>query len=173
MKREREQVDVSRRKFLEVSGGATLIGALVAAGILKPSFARAEWNRAAFEAKTLDDTLKALGAAAPGDGKDIVITAPDIAENGAAYDDVAGPDGRVRDADRSRFIKEHIEQIHRALTDGVDIRGYLAWSLLDNFEWAFGLSKRFGIIRVDFDTLKRTPKDSYYLMQKIARENAI
>ncbi len=96
-----------------------------------------------------------------------------IAENGAAYDDVAGPDGRVRDADRSRFIKEHIEQIHRALTDGVDIRGYLAWSLLDNFEWAFGLSKRFGIIRVDFDTLKRTPKDSYYLMQKIARENAI
>ena len=50
MKREREQVDVSRRKFLEVSGGATLIGALVAAGILKPSFARAEWNRAAFEA---------------------------------------------------------------------------------------------------------------------------
>jgi sulfur-oxidizing protein SoxY len=83
MKREREQVDVSRRKFLEVSGGATLIGALVAAGILKPSFARAEWNKAAFEAKTLDDTLKALGAAAPGDGKDIVITAPDIAENGA------------------------------------------------------------------------------------------
>lgn len=77
-------VDTGRRKFLEASGGATLLGLLVAAGILKPGFARAaEWNKAAFEAKSMKETLEALGAGAPADGKDIVVTAPDIAENGA------------------------------------------------------------------------------------------
>lgn len=96
-----------------------------------------------------------------------------VAENGAAYDDVPGPDEVVHDSERAQFIKEHIEQVHRALTDGANLKGYLAWSLLDNFEWAFGLSKRFGIIRVDYDTLKRTPKDSYHLMRKIARANAV
>lgn len=96
-----------------------------------------------------------------------------VAENGAAYDDVVAADGAVHDAERTQFIKEHIEQVHRALTDGGNLKGYLAWSLLDNFEWAFGLSKRFGIVRVDYDTLKRTPKDSYYLMQKIAKANAV
>ena len=96
-----------------------------------------------------------------------------VAENGAAYDDVVEADGSVHDAERTLFIKEHIEQVHRALTDGVNLKGYLAWSLLDNFEWAFGLSKRFGIVRVDYDSLKRTPKDSYRLMQKIAKANAV
>ncbi|CAA7615592.1 Beta-glucosidase A [Magnetospirillum sp. LM-5] len=84
-----------------------------------------------------------------------------VAENGAAYDDVVSPDGAVHDADRTLFIQEHVAQVARALKDGVNMKGYLAWSLLDNFEWAFGLSKRFGIVRVDYDTLKRTPKDSY------------
>lgn len=96
-----------------------------------------------------------------------------VAENGAAYNDEVGTDGAVHDAQRTQFIKEHIEQVHRALADGVNLKGYLAWSLLDNFEWAFGLSKRFGIVRVDYDSLKRTPKDSYYLMQKIAKANAV
>jgi beta-glucosidase len=96
-----------------------------------------------------------------------------VAENGAAYDDVVSPDGRIHDAERARFLKDHIEQVHRALSDGANVKGYLAWSLLDNFEWAFGLSKRFGIVRVDYDTLVRTPKDSYYLMQRIAKANAL
>lgn len=96
-----------------------------------------------------------------------------VAENGAAYDDVVAHDGSIHDAERVRFLKDHIEQVHRALSDGANVKGYLAWSLLDNFEWAFGLSKRFGIVRVDYDTLARTPKDSYYLMRKIAKANAV
>ncbi|WP_173979081.1 GH1 family beta-glucosidase [Magnetospirillum sp. UT-4] len=96
-----------------------------------------------------------------------------IAENGAAYDDVVSPDGQIHDSERARFIKEHIEQVHRALTDGANIKGYLAWSLLDNFEWSFGLSKRFGIVRVDYDTLVRTPKDSYRMLAEIAKANAV
>ena len=96
-----------------------------------------------------------------------------IAENGAAYDDVVSPDGQVHDADRVRFFKEHLEQVHRALRDGANVKGYLAWSLLDNFEWAFGLSKRFGIVRVDYDTQKRTPKDSYKYLSQVMKANAL
>jgi beta-glucosidase len=84
-----------------------------------------------------------------------------IAENGAAYDDVVTPDGNVHDKERIAFLKDHISEVARALKDGCNVKGYLVWSLLDNFEWAYGLSKRFGIVRVDYDTLKRIPKDSY------------
>ncbi|CAK0772089.1 Beta-glucosidase A [Gammaproteobacteria bacterium] len=84
-----------------------------------------------------------------------------IAENGAAYDDRVDDDGAIHDVERVRFIKEHIEEVGRAVREGCNVKGYLCWSLLDNFEWAFGLSKRFGIVRVDYDTLVRTPKDSY------------
>ncbi len=96
-----------------------------------------------------------------------------IAENGAAYDDVVAPDGRVHDPERTQFIRDHLVQVHRAIADGAQVRGYLAWSLLDNFEWAFGLSKRFGIVRVDYDTLARTPKDSYGFLARVARDNAL
>ncbi|MBY0431121.1 MAG: beta-glucosidase, partial [Rhodospirillales bacterium] len=72
-----------------------------------------------------------------------------IAENGAAYDDMVDADGQVHDADRVRFLKEHLEAVARAIADGCDVKGYLCWSLLDNFEWGFGLAKRFGIVRVD------------------------
>ena len=79
------------------------------------------------------------------------------------------PDGQVHDAERVRFYKEHLEQVARALKDGCNVKGYLAWSLLDNFEWAFGLSKRFGMVRVDYDTLKRTPKDSFKYFAEVVR----
>ncbi|GAO01183.1 thiosulfate oxidation carrier protein SoxY [Anaeromyxobacter sp. PSR-1] len=82
--REVEQAGIGRRRFLETTGGATLLGMLVAAGILKPSWGRAaDWNKAAFEARTMKEALDALGAGAPADSKDIAVTAPDIAENGA------------------------------------------------------------------------------------------
>lgn len=92
-----------------------------------------------------------------------------VAENGAAYDDVVEPDGSVHDADRTAYIREHLEAVARAIQDGCDVAGYLVWSLLDNFEWGFGLGKRFGIVRVDFDTLKRTPKDSYRFLGTVAK----
>lgn len=84
-----------------------------------------------------------------------------VAENGAAYDDVVSADGQVHDAERVRYLADHIAETRRALADGANVRGYLAWSLLDNFEWAFGLSKRFGLVRVEYDSQKRIPKDSY------------
>jgi beta-glucosidase len=88
-------------------------------------------------------------------GVPIVIT-----ENGAAFDDTADETGFVRDEDRTAYFADHIAAVAVARQQGTDIRGYFAWSLLDNFEWAFGYAKRFGIVRVDYDTQKRTPKKS-------------
>jgi len=82
-----------------------------------------------------------------------------ITENGAAFrDEVAH--GRVHDVERVRYLQQHIQAVQDAMQQGARVHGYMVWSLLDNFEWAFGYSKRFGIVHVDYATLKRTPKDS-------------
>ncbi|QWQ42014.1 beta-glucosidase [Streptomyces sp. YPW6] len=83
-----------------------------------------------------------------------------VTENGAAYDDYADPEGEVHDPERVAYLDGHLEAVHRAIEDGVDVRGYFLWSLLDNFEWAYGYSKRFGIVHVDFASQRRTVKDS-------------
>ncbi|TQK50781.1 beta-glucosidase [Streptomyces sp. SLBN-118] len=83
-----------------------------------------------------------------------------ITENGAAYDDYADPSGDVHDPERVEYVRTHLAAAHRAIADGADVRGYFLWSLLDNFEWAYGYSKRFGIVHVDFATQRRTFKDS-------------
>ena len=83
-----------------------------------------------------------------------------VTENGAAYDDVVGPDGSVDDQDRLTFIEQHLRAVHDAREQGADVRGYYVWSFLDNFEWAHGYERRFGIVRVDYDTQERTPKAS-------------
>jgi beta-glucosidase len=83
-----------------------------------------------------------------------------ITENGASYDDVVAEDGSVHDSEREDYILGHIDAVGRAIGAGVDVRGYFVWSLLDNFEWAWGYAKRFGIVRVDYDTQVRTVKDS-------------
>lgn len=82
-----------------------------------------------------------------------------ITENGAAFDDVVR-DGAVDDPARSDYLRRHLAACRRAISDGVDLRGYFCWSLLDNFEWTFGYSKRFGIVRVDFATQQRLVKAS-------------
>jgi beta-glucosidase len=83
-----------------------------------------------------------------------------ITENGAAYDDYADPEGEVHDPERVAYVDAHLSAVHRAIADGADVRGYFLWSLLDNFEWAYGYGKRFGIVHVDFASQRRTPKDS-------------
>ncbi|MBA9001600.1 GH1 family beta-glucosidase [Thermomonospora cellulosilytica] len=83
-----------------------------------------------------------------------------VTENGAAFDDVPGPDGRVADPARIGYLEGHLRAAHAALAAGVDLRGYLVWSLLDNFEWAEGYGKRFGIVYVDYADQRRLPKDS-------------
>ncbi len=82
-----------------------------------------------------------------------------ITENGAAYPDLV-EEGRIRDTQRLEFLRAHIAALADALDAGVRVDGYFVWSLLDNFEWAEGFAKRFGIVRVDYDTGRRTPKDS-------------
>ncbi|MFJ9320985.1 GH1 family beta-glucosidase [Streptomyces globisporus] len=83
-----------------------------------------------------------------------------ITENGAAFDDAVAADGSVPDADRTAYLADHIDAVVAARAQGADVRGYFAWSLMDNFEWAYGYAKRFGIVRVDYDTQARTLKDS-------------
>ena len=75
----------------------------------------------------------------------------------------------MRDEARIRYHEAHLEAVWDAMTAGADVRGYFAWSLLDNFEWAEGYSQRFGLIHVDFETLTRTPKDSYHWLRGYLR----
>ena len=96
-----------------------------------------------------------------------------ITENGAAYDDVIDADGQVHDPERVQYLGEHFAAVHDAITDGADIRGYYVWSLLDNFEWSYGYSKRFGIVYVDFDSQQRIIKDSGRFFAQTARDNAV
>jgi len=83
-----------------------------------------------------------------------------ITENGAAMADQHVVDGRVEDTDRIDYIRDHLAAVDRARTAGADVRGYFVWTLLDNFEWAEGYSKRFGLVYVDYPTQKRIPKQS-------------
>jgi beta-glucosidase len=83
-----------------------------------------------------------------------------VTENGAAFDDYADPEGDVHDPDRIHFLEGHFRAAHQAIERGVDLRGYFVWSLLDNFEWHDGYSKRFGLVYVDFPTQRRVFKDS-------------
>ncbi|MFD4641749.1 GH1 family beta-glucosidase [Lentzea sp. NPDC058436] len=83
-----------------------------------------------------------------------------ITENGAAFDDLDVEDGHVADADRVEYLRSHIAAVAAAVRAGADVRGYLAWSLMDNFEWGYGYGKRFGIVHVDYETQRRTPKQS-------------
>ena len=83
-----------------------------------------------------------------------------ITENGSAWPDTVSDDGRVHDPERVAYLQAHLGAVADAIDGGTDVRGYFAWSLLDNFEWAYGYDKRFGIVHVDYDTQVRTVKDS-------------
>ena len=96
-----------------------------------------------------------------------------ITENGCAGMDWVHTDGRVHDAHRVDFLKRYLAELQRAATDGVDVRGYFQWSIMDNFEWDEGYQLRFGLIHVDYDTQKRTPKDSYYWYRRVIAANAV
>ncbi|GAA1168487.1 GH1 family beta-glucosidase [Streptomyces hebeiensis] len=96
-----------------------------------------------------------------------------ITENGAAYPDKPAADGSVHDPDRIRYLHGHVSAVRRAITDGADVRGYFLWSLLDNFEWAYGYGKRFGAVHVDYETLRRTPKSSALWYARLAATGVI
>jgi beta-glucosidase len=96
-----------------------------------------------------------------------------VTENGAAYDDIADAGGFVADHERRDFFDRHLRAVHDAIAGGADVRGYFAWSLLDNFEWAWGYDQRFGIVRVDYDTQVRQPKSSALWYSGVAESNTV
>ena len=93
-----------------------------------------------------------------------------VTENGAAfYDPPASADGQVHDPLRVSYYRSHLRAIHDAIEQGVDLRGYCAWSLMDNLEWSLGYSKRFGIVHVNIDTQQRTLKDSAHFYASVIK----
>ena len=99
-------------------------------------------------------------------GKPVIIT-----ENGMSSSDWVSMDGKVHDGPRVDFLHRYLLALRRSAEDGTDVAGYFQWSLMDNFEWFFGYSKRFGIVYVDYETQKRVLKDSAYLFKDVIASN--
>lgn len=96
-----------------------------------------------------------------------------VTENGCAAPDTPDENGFVRDLDRIRFLKAHLIALHEALKEGANVHGYYTWSVFDNFEWERGYSKRFGLVRVNYQTLERIPKLSAHWYRNVIRDNAV
>ncbi|HEX5116191.1 MAG TPA: GH1 family beta-glucosidase [Pseudonocardiaceae bacterium] len=125
-----------------------------------------------------DWTLTAMGWEVYADGLEQLLTQMHeeyrvpriyVTENGSAWPDEIEPDGRVQDKERIEYLEQHLEAGVRAAKAGVPLAGYFAWSLLDNFEWAYGYAKRFGLVHVDYPTQRRTIKASGYRYADIIR----
>jgi beta-glucosidase len=95
-----------------------------------------------------------------------------VTENGMAATDVV-VDDEVHDDDRIAYLRDHLDAVHDAIAQGADVRGYFVWTLLDNFEWAWGYDKRFGIVRVDRSTQERFPKDSARWYAEVIGRNGL
>ncbi|MDJ0340016.1 family 1 glycosylhydrolase [Streptomyces sp. H10-C2] len=120
----------------------------------------------AVDASGLYDLLRRTAGENP--GLPLMVT-----ENGAAFDDYVSPEGEVNDPRRIDYLRGHLAAVHRAIADGADVRGYFLWSLLDNFEWSYGYSKRFGAVYVDYATQTRIPKSSARWYAQVARTGEI
>jgi beta-glucosidase len=94
-----------------------------------------------------------------------------VTENGAAFEDNVVKDGKVQDDDRIAFLRDHIAAAYRTIKDGVRLNGYFVWTIIDNFEWAEGYSKRFGLVHTNYQSLKRTPKKSFYWYKQVIANN--
>ncbi len=94
-----------------------------------------------------------------------------ITENGCANNDWVALDGQCHDANRVEYLKLHLAKVEQLVAEGIEVQGYFVWSFMDNFEWLCGYSKRFGVVHIDYKTLKRTPKDSYYWYKEYLQSN--
>lgn len=129
----------------------------------KPPLTMMGWNQ---EPPGLTDLLVEVARRYP--GLELIVT-----ENGAAFEDVVGPDGAVHDPQRTDYLRAHVEALGAALDAGAPVTGYFVWSLLDNFEWAWGKSRRFGLLRTDYETQERTWKDSAHWYRRLASTNQL
>jgi beta-glucosidase len=93
-----------------------------------------------------------------------------VTENGSAFDDPAPENGVVHDPQRTAYMESHLQAVADAMAQGVPVKGYFAWSLLDNFEWAEGYEKRFGMVYVDYATQERTPKDTAWFYRDFIKQ---
>jgi beta-glucosidase len=106
--------------------------------------------------------------------KDVVGQLPIyITENGCAVPDVPDLDDYVEDRERVNYLRQHLIELHKAIQEGVNVKGYFIWSLMDNFEWASGMGPRFGIVRTNYDTLERTPKLSARWYAEVIKQNGV
>ena len=96
-----------------------------------------------------------------------------VTENGAAYPDTVRDGDRIEDEDRRSYLERHVVEAALAIADGVPLKGYFAWTLLDNFEWSFGYSRRFGLVHVDHATQRRTPKTSALWYRDVITRNGL
>ena len=96
-----------------------------------------------------------------------------VTENGCAMPDVPDENEFVADWGRIHYIKSHIQSLHEAMQDGVNVQGYFVWSIFDNFEWERGYGPRFGLVRVNYETLERIPKQSAHWFSKVIKQNAV
>lgn len=132
---------------------------LVAAGNGRPGTLRPAGRYTTMDWEVYPDSLHRLLVRLADDYSPAAIY---VTENGAAFGDVRGHDGEVHDLERTAYIRDHLGAVRRAIADGVPVKGYFIWSLLDNFEWGYGYSQRFGLVYVDYPTLQRIPKGSFY-----------
>ena len=96
-----------------------------------------------------------------------------ITENGCSFNDVISNDGKVHDTDRIDYLKNYFIYTHQAISEGINLGGYFIWSFMDNFEWSYGCSMRFGIVYTDFKTQKRILKDSAIWYKSVIKENEV
>jgi beta-glucosidase len=96
-----------------------------------------------------------------------------ITENGTSGSDQPAADGTIYDTDRIMYLRNYLMQLQRATSEGVPVKGYFLWSLIDNFEWGDGFEQRFGLYQVDFSTLRRTPKLSASFYRETIARNAV
>jgi beta-glucosidase len=96
-----------------------------------------------------------------------------VTENGCAMPDIPDEKGFVADWDRINYLRSHLQVLHETIKEGVNVNGYFVWSILDNFEWERGYGPRFGLVRVNYETLKRTPKKSAYWFSEVEKQNSI
>ena len=96
-----------------------------------------------------------------------------VTENGCAIPDVPDDNGIVRDGERIRFLAAHLQALHQAIQEGANVHGYAVWSILDNFEWERGYGPRFGLVRVNYETLERIPKQSAHWYSEVIAQNAV
>lgn len=170
------------------AGDMAIIGSpvdFVGLNVYQPDYARADASRAGYAVERRPSSFPHMASPWLDIGPEAIYWAVRlvtslwkpkalfITENGCSAEDYRDQQGRIEDTDRIMFLRNYLTQLHRAVSEGYPVRGYFLWSLMDNFEWADGFSKTFGLYHVDFRTLERSPKRSALWYREVIARNAV